>query len=281
MKKLNVPNYGNEYVSTSVLARSIGIDRDELFKLLESLQLIVRIGKAWKLTQAGKEVGGIYKQHRGRGVFIVWSLTILEHHKFAHFQIQNEIPESKLHDNLNSSVTISSDEFNSSVTIPAYPTVDIDFADVKDSINQKMIDFIAGLSILTRNEVTKFLTQTICDMGDNLGYEIEKEPRYHITDLVDSDWVGAIGDVVWKKDAVRIVMWEIDSTNKARSVMKLMSSPAKHNVWLPWARKVSRYHINFLLHRQDCQIIRPDYSIISDLWSKITPNKTLPTVSRI
>ena len=189
-------------------------------------------------------------------------------------QIQNEIPKSKLHDKYNTSTiipdrfntsTISSDEFNSCVAIPAYPTVDIDFADIKDSINQKMIDFIAESSILTRSEVTNFLTQTVCDIGYNLGYEIEKEPRYHITDLVDKDRLdGAIGDVVWKKDSVRIVMWEIDSTNKARSVMKLMSSPAKYSVWLSWAKKVSRFHINCLLHRQDCQIIRPDHNMISD-----------------
>ena len=272
---LNMPNDVDKYVSTTVLAQSIGIDRAELFNLLESLQFIVRTNKRWRLTQAGKEVGGIYKQHRGRGVFIVWSLAILEHPKFAHFQIQNEIPESKLHDNLNSSVTISSGEFNSSVTIPAYPTVDIDFTDVKNVIDQKLVDFVASSSIVTMDEVTEFFTQIVCDIGYNLGYQIEKEPLYHITDLIDEEEIEYRGDVVWKKNSIRIVMWEIDSTNKTNSAIKLMTSPAKYNVWLLWAKKVSRLRINCVLHRQDCQIIRPAPNVISDLWSKINQNKTL------
>ena len=273
MTKSNISNYAGKYVSTSVLAKSIGVDRDELFNLLESFQLIVRTNKQWKLTKAGQDVGGIYKSY-GKGTFIVWPLTILEHPKFAYFEAQNEISESHLH-----SGSMRADEYNASVTIPAYPTVDIDFADIKSSINQKIISFIAKSSTFTKSEVTKFLTQTVCNIGDNLGYEIEKEPPYHITDLADKDWIGAIGDVAWKKHSVRIVMWEIDSTNKARSIIKLMSAPAKYNVWLPWARRISRLHINCLLHRRDCRIIRPDHNIISDLWSKISQqlySKQLP-----
>ena len=64
----------NKYVSTSVLAKSIGIHRDELFNLLESFQLIVRINEKWKLTKAGQDIGGIYKSY-GKGVFIVWPLN--------------------------------------------------------------------------------------------------------------------------------------------------------------------------------------------------------------
>ena len=254
----------NKYVSTSVLAKSIGIDRDELFNLLESLNFIVRINKRWELTKVGQDVGGIYKSYRKGGVFIVWSLAILEPPKFAHFEIQNEIPESRLHMRV-----MRADEYNASVTIPAYPTVDIDFADVKNVIDQKLVDFIASSSIVTMDEVTEFFTQIVCDIGYNLGYQIEKEPLYHITDLVDEDGVGYRGDVVWKKNSIRIVMWEIDSTNKPNSAIKLMSGPAKYNVWLLWAKKMSRLRINCVLHRQDCQIIRPAPNIISDLWSKI------------
>ena len=267
---LNMPNDVHKYVSTSVLAKSIGIDRDELFNLLESLQLIVRSNNRWRLTPAGEVAGGIYRRRRGSPKFIVWSLAILEHEKFAHFEIQNEIPESDLHSDI-----IRTAEYDASITIPVYPTIDIDFADIKNVIEQKLVNFIASSSISRAPEVTDFLTQTVCDIGGNLGYQIEKEPLYHITDLVDRDWVGAIGDVAWKKNSTRIVMWEIDSTNKPRSVVKLMSGPAKYNVWLPWGRKVGRVHINCLLHRQDCQIIRPDYSIISDLWSEISRNKAL------
>ena len=208
--------------------------------------------------------GGIYRRRRGSPKFIVWPLAILEHEKFAHFEIQDEIPESHLHSGI-----IRTAEYDASVTIPAYPTIDIDFADIKKVIEQKLVNFIASSSILRAPEVTDFLTQTVCDIGDNLGYQIEKEPLYHITDLVDRDWIGAIGDVVWKKNSTRIVMWEIDSTNKPRSVVKLMSGPAKYNVWLPWGTKVGRVHINCLLHRQDCRIIRPDPNILSDLWSSI------------
>ena len=258
----------NKYVSTSVLAKSIGIDRDELFNLLESFQLIVRINKKWKLTKAGQDIGGIYKSY-GKGGFIVWPLTILELPKFAHFEIQNEISESHLHSGI-----MRADEYNASVTIPAYPTVDIDFADVKNVIDQKLVDFIASSSIVTMDEVTEFFTQIVCDIGYNLGYQIEKEPLYHITDLVDEDGVGYRGDVVWKKNSIRTVMWEIDSTNKPNSAIKLMSGQAKYNVWLLWAKKMSRLRINCVLHRQDCQIIRPAPNIISDLWSKINRNKT-------
>ena len=77
MTKLKPSHYADKYVSTSVLARSIGIHRKDLFELLESMQFIVRTDKQWRLTQAGKEAGGIYK-HRGKGVYITWSLTILE-----------------------------------------------------------------------------------------------------------------------------------------------------------------------------------------------------------
>lgn len=268
MTKLNIQNGTDKYVSTSVLAKSIGIHRDELFNRLESLNFIVRINKNWKLTPAGQEAGGIYKR-RGKGVFIVWSLAILELPQFAHFEIQDEILESHLH----SGVT-REDEYNTSVAIPAYPTVDIDFADIKKAIEQKLVEFVASSSILGKSEVTAFLTQTVCDIGDNLGYQIEKEPLYHIMDLADKDWVGAVGDVVWKQNSTRIVMWEIDSTNKPRSVVKLMSGPAKYNVWLPWGRKAGRVYINCLLHRPDCQIIRPDPNIISDLWSSIKFGKS-------
>lgn len=263
MTKLSVPNDANKYVSTSVLAKSIGIHRDELFNLLESIQLIVRTNKQWKLTKAGQDVGGIYKR-RSKGAFVAWPLTILEHPKFAHFEIQTEISESHLH-----SGVMRADEYNVSVTIPAYPTVDIDFANVKNLICQKLVDFIASSAIITMDEVTNFLTQTVCDIGYNLGYQIEKEPLYHIADLVDEDGIGYRGDVVWKKNSIRIVMWEIDSTNKTDSAIKLMSAPAKYNVWLLWAKKVSRLRVNCVLNRQDCQIIRPDHNIISDLWSKI------------
>ena len=174
----------NKYVSTSVLAKSVGIDRDELFNLLESFQLIVRINKKWKLTKAGQDVGGIYKGSRGKGTFIVWPLTILEHPQFAHFETQNEISESRLH-----SGVMRADEYNASVTIPVYPTVDIDFADIKNVIGQKLVNFIASSSILTMEEVTEFFTQIVCDIGYNLGYQIEKEPLYHITDLVDEDGI--------------------------------------------------------------------------------------------
>ena len=259
----------SKYVSTTVLAKSMGIDRDELFNLFESFQLIVRTNKQWKLTKAGQDIGGIYKR-RGKVPFIAWPLTILEHPKLAHFEIQNEIPESRLHNGV-----MRADEYNTSVTIPAYPTVDIDFADVKNVIDQKLVDFIAGSSIVTMDEVTEFFTQIVCDIGYDLGYQIEKEPLYHITDLVDEDGIGYRGDVVWKKNSIRIVMWEIDSTNKTASAIKLMSGPAKYNVWLLWAKKVSRLRINCVLHRQDCQIIRPAPNIISDLWSKINRNKTL------
>ena len=125
------------------------------------------------------------------------------------------------------------------------------------------------------DEVTELFTQIVCDIGYNLGYQIEKEPLYHITDLVDEDGIEYRGDVVWKKNSIRTVMWEIDSTNKTNSAIKLMSGPAKYNVWLLWAKKVSRLRVNCVLHRQDCQIIRPDPNVISDLWSKINQNKTL------
>ena len=257
MAKLNISNYAGKYVSTSVLAKSIGIHRDELFNLLESLQLIVRVNERWKLTKAGQDAGGIYKNY-GRGIFIVWPLTILELPNLARFEIRNEISESHLH----------IDRSDSSVTTPAYPKVDIDFTDIKNVIDQKLVNFIARSPILTKDEVTNFLTQTVCDIGDNLGYQIEKEPSYHITGLADRNWRYR-GDVAWEKDSIQIVMWEIDSANKTNSVIKLMSAPAKYNVWLLWAKKADRLCVNCLGHRQDCQVIRPNHSIILDLWSKI------------
>ena len=64
------PENDNE-LSTSALAKALGIDAQVLFKQLEEMHLITRKANNWELTSDGKSRGGIYRQGDNFR-YIVW-----------------------------------------------------------------------------------------------------------------------------------------------------------------------------------------------------------------
>ncbi len=64
-------------ISTSQLAKRLNIPTKHLFGKLVDLDHIVREGEDWKLTENGKGVGGVYKDHPKYGRYIVWPEDIV------------------------------------------------------------------------------------------------------------------------------------------------------------------------------------------------------------
>jgi hypothetical protein len=59
-------------VSTTALAKSLGVTAKDLFAELLNKQFIVKEGDSWKLTEKGKEQGAEYKESQKYGKYIVW-----------------------------------------------------------------------------------------------------------------------------------------------------------------------------------------------------------------
>ncbi|NWH06600.1 UvrD-helicase domain-containing protein [Desulfobacter latus] len=73
-------------VSTSVLARKIGLPNTELFKIFQEKGLIHRDEKRqWRLTPDGEEMGGAYRQTTdGDSKYIVWPVSFLKPNGMNH-----------------------------------------------------------------------------------------------------------------------------------------------------------------------------------------------------
>jgi hypothetical protein len=65
-----------KYISTSALAKELGMQVKELFQSLTDKGLIKRENDGWELTNVGKEVGGIIKTHPQHGIYIAWDENI-------------------------------------------------------------------------------------------------------------------------------------------------------------------------------------------------------------
>lgn len=63
-------------VSTSTLAKNLGISPKELFNILLKEELIVKDNKSWQLTEKGKNIGGEYRESQKYGRYIVWPENI-------------------------------------------------------------------------------------------------------------------------------------------------------------------------------------------------------------
>ncbi len=61
-----------EKITTSNLAKSLGISTSELTEHLIAKGLLVRDGKQFKLTDAGKQVGGEFKFSKRFGPYFIW-----------------------------------------------------------------------------------------------------------------------------------------------------------------------------------------------------------------
>jgi hypothetical protein len=66
-------------ISTSALARHLGLPSLELFTLLRELGWIKRGANGWLLTGKGEFEGGSYVQSERYGRYIVWPEAVLEH----------------------------------------------------------------------------------------------------------------------------------------------------------------------------------------------------------
>ncbi|KEA62648.1 hypothetical protein ADIMK_3120 [Marinobacterium lacunae] len=62
----------SDTISTSALAKSLGISSKELFHILESKGYICRKDDQWQLLPAGENAGGQYIQHPKYGQYIGW-----------------------------------------------------------------------------------------------------------------------------------------------------------------------------------------------------------------
>jgi hypothetical protein len=60
------------HISTTALAKKYSLTSKELFNQLEALALILREEGKWVLTKEGVSTGGLYKQSKQYGRYIVW-----------------------------------------------------------------------------------------------------------------------------------------------------------------------------------------------------------------
>ena len=65
-----------EFLSTSALAKQLGISSKELFNKFTSDQLIEKQDEQWHLTTLGKKIGGTYKESKQYGRYIVWPASM-------------------------------------------------------------------------------------------------------------------------------------------------------------------------------------------------------------
>ena len=80
-------------ISTSVLAKKLGIPPKELFNILLEEGLIIKDNNSWQLTQKGKNRGGEYKESQKYGRYIVWPEDMKLN---SSFESSNENKQSKL-----------------------------------------------------------------------------------------------------------------------------------------------------------------------------------------
>lgn len=65
-------------ISTTALARELGIQPKQLFQTLMDAGCIQRVNEVWELTDKGTELGGAMKNHPQHGTYIAWDDRIKE-----------------------------------------------------------------------------------------------------------------------------------------------------------------------------------------------------------
>lgn len=76
-------NSGDTYLSSSALARHLGMPARELFELLAEQGWITRAGNHWRLTAKGEFEGGTYQTSERYGTYIVWPERVIGHRLFV------------------------------------------------------------------------------------------------------------------------------------------------------------------------------------------------------
>lgn len=75
----STPNTKEDYLSRSALAEKLGISLKELTQLMIESGWIKQEGKVWHLTAKGEFEGGMYRESKKYGQYIVWPTTVLDH----------------------------------------------------------------------------------------------------------------------------------------------------------------------------------------------------------
>lgn len=68
-----------QYISTTVLAKKISKDAQEVFALLSAGGWLVKVDKRWQLTNKGRFEGGVLLQHPRYGEYVAWPSSVLDH----------------------------------------------------------------------------------------------------------------------------------------------------------------------------------------------------------
>lgn len=64
-------------ISVTEISRRTGVSTKDLFGLLSGYSWIERKGNEWKLTELGKEIGGVYKTSSKRENYIAWPESVV------------------------------------------------------------------------------------------------------------------------------------------------------------------------------------------------------------
>lgn len=72
------PDYSENYISTSALARLLGIQSNKVFSILESNRYLEKQDGQWYLTPSGEDIGGVYGSVGGPAQFPIWPRTLAE-----------------------------------------------------------------------------------------------------------------------------------------------------------------------------------------------------------
>ncbi|MFT6387744.1 MAG: hypothetical protein ACJAUP_001116 [Cellvibrionaceae bacterium] len=75
---IQTPNT-EEYLSRSALAEKLGLSLKELTQLMIESGWILQEGKVWHLTAKGEFEGGLYRESKKYGQYIVWPISVADH----------------------------------------------------------------------------------------------------------------------------------------------------------------------------------------------------------
>ena len=65
------------------------------------------------------------------------------------------------------------------------------------------------------------------------------------------------------------MMWEIDSSNREKSLRKLRLRPARINLWVVWAREVNQGLVDEFNALPGCAVIRPREAVVARVFQCI------------
>jgi hypothetical protein len=86
----------SDNLSTSKLAKLLGVDSKALFTLMADKDWLRRENDGWVLTAQGEFHGGCYIQSEKYGQYVVWPKAVLDHPMLAKFQRELSLTATKL-----------------------------------------------------------------------------------------------------------------------------------------------------------------------------------------